>query len=374
MRRYVPWLVAVGLIIPRLAQGIPYVYVANADSDDVTVIDAATNAVVTVAADIEPRNPAVSPTGSRVYVPNRHADNVTVINGVTNAVITTISDPGFNEPYSAAVSPDGSRVYIANKKGGTLFNGSLTVINAGNNTVITTIEDACFGSPEWVTVNPAGARAYVVNRQSDSVCIVDTAGNSVVGSVSVGSEPRSAVVSCDGAFVYVANNAGNPDVTRIRTSDNSVFGIDFTGSANPRNMSMTPDGSKVYVGLQNNSLGIIDTAAATASKLTLAGASSTYGTAVTADGALVFVTDESTGDVHVVAAATDTEITGAGFPIGAGTTPRGLATAFACRRVSRAAAPMSSPLALLVTVVMLVAVGTGYRRVVRARPAEPVMS
>jgi YVTN family beta-propeller protein len=104
---------------PRGVAAQPFVYVANADSDDVTVIDAANNSVATtITVGNEPRNPAVSPDGSRVYVPNRFDDNVTVINGVTNMVITTINDSSFDEPYSAAVSPDGKRVYVANKQGG----------------------------------------------------------------------------------------------------------------------------------------------------------------------------------------------------------------------------------------------------------------
>ena len=112
-------LVALLVALATRAHAVPFVYAANADSNDVTVIDAATNMVViTIDVGSEPRNPAVSPDGSRVYVPNRHDDTVTVINGMTNTVITTIDDDDFDEPYSAAVAPDGSRVYIANKEGG----------------------------------------------------------------------------------------------------------------------------------------------------------------------------------------------------------------------------------------------------------------
>jgi YVTN family beta-propeller protein len=351
-------LVAWGWCGSAVAQ--PFVYVANADSDDVTVIDASTNTVATtIGVGDEPRNPAVSPNGTRVYVPNRFDDTVTVINGTTNTVITTIMDSNgdFDEPYSAAVSPDGSRVYIANKEGSGSSTGSLTVINAATNTVLTTIDDPCFVSPEWVTVNPAGTFAYVVSRQGDSVCVVSTASNTVVDEVDVGSAPRSAVVTCDGQFVYVANDGGSPDVSKIRTSDNTVVnGINFsTGGA--RNMSITPDGRKIYVGFRNDAVGTILVANDQADTITLPAGDSTYATAVLANGSRVYVTDEDDDEVEVIEVAGDVVLTGAGLPIPAGDTPRGVATAFTC--ASTAPVPAVSMRWSVLLAFVLAALGGG---------------
>ena len=346
------------LMVPAIrANAVPFVYAANADSDDVTVIDAATNTVATtINVGDEPRNPAVSPDGSRVYVPNRHDDTVTVINGVTNTILTTIDDDDFDEPYSAAVSPDGSRVYVANKEGGGSTTGSLTVINAQNNTVITTIDDACFVSPEWVIVNPAGTRAYVVNRQGDSVCVVDTTNNTVIDDIPVGSEPRSAVVTCNGAFVYVANSQGGPDISKIDTSDGSTDDLNFD-SGFPRNMAITPDCSKIYVGLQTSDVGLIVTANDATSLIPVPLGDSTYGVAVIANGTRAYVTDEDDNEVEVIDVATDTVLTGTGLPIPAGSTPRGIATASGAS--ASAAAPALSPLLLAAVASVLLGVGVG---------------
>jgi YVTN family beta-propeller protein len=319
--------------------------------------------VTTIEVGDEPRNPAVSPDGTRVYVPNRHDDNVSVINGVSNTIITTIDDDDFDEPYSAAVHPNGTRVYIANKEGGGSSTGSLSVINAATNTVLTTIDDMCFVSPEWVVVNPAGTRAYVVNRQGDSVCVVDTNSNTVIDEVTVGSEPRSAVVTCDGAFVYVANNSGSPDVSKIRTSDNTVVdGLDFT-SGSPRNMSITPDCSKIYVGLQSANVGVIRTANDATSLIAVPNGDSTYATAVIANGTRVYVTDEDDNEVEVIDVATDTVLAAAELPIPTGSTPRGIATAGGVRAEARA--PAMSPLWLAI---LALSVGVlGWMSVARRR-------
>ncbi|MCK6553504.1 hypothetical protein L6Q96_02790 [Candidatus Binatia bacterium] len=363
MRGWIYAAVGFGLVsFASAAQAGPFVYAANADSNDVTVIDAATNLVATtVNVGNEPRNPAVSPDGSRVYVPNRFGDNVTVIDGSNNTVLTTIADSGFDEPYAAAVSPDGSRVYIANKEGGGSSTGSVTVIDASDNTVITTIDDTCFVSPEWVTVNPAGTRAYVVNRQGNSVCVVDTGTNTVVDDVTVGSEPRSAVVTCDGAFVYVANNLGSPAVSKIQTSDNTVVGGINFGSGTPRNMSITPDCSKIYVPLQNDSVGVIDRTAGDATALiAVPNGDRTYGSAVLDSGTSVYVTDEDDDEVEVIDVATDTVLSGPGLPIPAGSTPRGIATGG--QAVVVAPTPLMSPLGLALMAGLLAAGGVVVAR------------
>lgn len=354
-------LVALLVALATRAHAVPFVYAANADSNDVTVIDAATNMVVTtIDVGSEPRNPAVSPDGSRVYVPNRHDDTVTVINGMTNTVITTIDDDDFDEPYSAAVAPDGSRVYIANKEGGGSTTGSLSVINALNNTVLTTIDDPCFVSPEWVIVNPAGTRAYVVSRQGDNVCVVNTATNTVIDSIPVGSEPRSAVVTCDGAFVYVANNGGSPDVSKIDTSDGSTDDINFS-SGSPRNMAITPDCAKIYVGLQNSNVGLIVTATDAASLIPVPDGNSTYAVAVIRDGTRAYVTDENDDEVEVIDVATDTVLSGAGLPIPAGSTPRGIATSAGAAGVP-SPVPALSPLLLTLVAFALFVLGTRAAR------------
>ncbi|MGH3583995.1 MAG: YncE family protein, partial [Mycobacterium sp.] len=304
---------------------------------------------------------AVSPDGSRVYVPNRFDDNVTVINGSTNTVLTTINDPDFDEPYGAAVSPSGALVYVVNKEGGGSSTGSLTVINGTNNMVIDTIDDACFVSPEWVVFNPAGTRAYVVSRQGDSVCVIDTSSHAVIDEVPVGSAPRSAVVTCDNAFVYVANNGG--DVSKIRTSDNTVVDtLPFSGS--PRNLGITADCSKIYVPLQNGTVGVIVTATDVTSTIMLPDASSTYGAAVI--GARAYITDESDDEVEVIDVLTDTVLTGTGLPIPAGSGVRGIAAARGV--VPGAGVPTTSFAGLAALAAGLLAAGMRKRR---ATPVPP---
>jgi YVTN family beta-propeller protein len=87
------------------------IYVANETSNNITVIDGATNLTTTVAAGSTPLVLAVNPVTNKIYVANFDSDNVTVIDGVTN--LTTTLAAG-SKPYAVAVNPVTNKIYIAN--------------------------------------------------------------------------------------------------------------------------------------------------------------------------------------------------------------------------------------------------------------------
>ncbi|PEL21740.1 hypothetical protein COL62_34895 [Bacillus toyonensis] len=79
-----------------------FVYAANANSDNVSVIDTSTNAVTTtIPGGSFPRGVAITPNGNLVYVTNESSDNVSVIDTSTNAVTTTI--PVGDRPFGIAI-------------------------------------------------------------------------------------------------------------------------------------------------------------------------------------------------------------------------------------------------------------------------------
>ena len=64
------------------------IYVANYSSNNITVIDGATNATTTVSSGNGPVAVAVNPVTNKIYVANYCSDNVTVIDGATNTTAT----------------------------------------------------------------------------------------------------------------------------------------------------------------------------------------------------------------------------------------------------------------------------------------------
>jgi YVTN family beta-propeller protein len=70
----------------------------------------------------------MSPDGKRVYVSNGKDGSVSVIDTASNAVVTTI--PVGKRPWNMAITPDGSKLYVANGR-----SNSVSVIDTASNTV-----------------------------------------------------------------------------------------------------------------------------------------------------------------------------------------------------------------------------------------------
>jgi YVTN family beta-propeller protein len=79
-----------------------------------------------------PAGMTILPDGSRIYVANSDSNNVSVIDPATNTVLKTIE--GFSTPVQAASHPNGKKVYITNKSG-----NSVSVIDTATDTVIKVI-------------------------------------------------------------------------------------------------------------------------------------------------------------------------------------------------------------------------------------------
>ncbi|MET7492672.1 Ig-like domain-containing protein [Streptomyces sp900116325] len=276
-----------------------YAYVANANGDNVSVIDTATDAVIaTIPLGDGPRGVAVTPDGTRVYVTNNNSDNVSVIDTTTAAVIATV--PVGDDPQKVVVTPDATHVYVPNND-----SDNVSVIDTVTDTVTATVPvgDQPFG----VAVTPDGTRVYVTNEMGDNVSVIDTATDTVTATVPVGTNPGGVAVTPDGTRVYVLNfNGGNVSV--IDTATDAVMATVPVGSQ-PYGVAVTPDGTRAYVTNQNSgTVSVIDTATGMVTATVPVG-TNPYGVAVTPDGTRAYVTNYSSGNVSVIDTATNTVTT-----------------------------------------------------------------
>jgi YVTN family beta-propeller protein len=229
------------------------VYVANLGSNNVSVIDTATNSVTdSIYVGKQPRGIAVSPDGTKIYVVNSASNNVSVIDTVTNNVIATVNVEWI--PYGVAVNPDGTKAYVTNGDLGN-ENNTVSVIDTVSNTVIATVNVG--GIPYGVAVTPDGTKVYVANWGSDNVSVIDTATNTITARVNI-TRPIGITVNPDGKKVYVTNGSSNVSV--IDVANNTVIATVNVGSS-PFGVAVTPDGKKVYVvNSDSNNVSVIDTA------------------------------------------------------------------------------------------------------------------
>jgi gliding motility-associated-like protein len=148
------------------------------------------------------------------------------------------------------------RAYIGLPASGTGDIPSFTAVNNGNNAVTATI-----------TATPTAAGfAYITDESSNDVTVINTLTHSVITTIAVGTEPWGVSVSPDGTRVYVANNnninGGYPGigtVSVISALTNTVISTITVGSA-PYGVVISPDGSLVYVTNTNGgTVSVIDT-------------------------------------------------------------------------------------------------------------------
>ena len=163
----------------------PRAYVANSVSNTVSVIDRATNAVVTtITVGRNPQNVAVTPDGTLAYVANSGSHSVSVIDTLSSKVVATLLVG--SSPVDIAITPDGNHAYVVN-----LDSNSVSVIDTSTQTVVATVPVG--SNPTRVAITPGGELAYVTNSSDRSLTIIDTATDTVTGTVPVGKVPSDVV-------------------------------------------------------------------------------------------------------------------------------------------------------------------------------------
>jgi YVTN family beta-propeller protein len=227
------------------------VYVSNYGDDTVSVIDTATDRVVTnIPVGDQPKGVAISPDGTHVFVSSFRSDIVSVIETATDRVLTNI--PVENNPTGITVSPDGTRVYVSNQE-----SQRVSVIDTVTNRVLWNIPVG--GAPRGVAINPDGTRVYVANSNSGTVSVIDTATDRVVTNIRVGDRPYGIACSPDGTRVYVTIY-GDDTVSVIDTTTNRVVTYIPVGSY-PTDVALSPDGTRAYVANHlDDTVSVIDTA------------------------------------------------------------------------------------------------------------------
>jgi len=174
--------------------------------------------------------------------------NVAIYDVATNARVDTICCAPFS---GIAISPDGSRVYLTD-------GGNVRVVDGSTHAFLTSI--AMGGQVQGIAINSTGTRVYVANRGLNRVDVIDTSSNSVIANAPA-SGVWGIIVSPDNSRVYTGNFFSDT-VTVIDTTTNSVVTtISLPASSGPRELAMTLNGTKLFVGMFNTySVAVIDPA------------------------------------------------------------------------------------------------------------------
>jgi YVTN family beta-propeller protein len=176
----------------------------------------------------------------KVYVANEEGNTVSVLDAASFKNVGTI--PAGQGPHNVQVSPDGGFVWVTN-------NGDTGKASDDQARMkgMKGMKGMKMPAPEHEAMNGPG-----------EVWAIDTATDTVVAKIGVGSMPAHVVLTSDGRFAYVTNG-GDSTVSVIDIASRQLVATIPVG-AFPHGERISPDGKQLYVAnLKGGTVSVIDT-------------------------------------------------------------------------------------------------------------------
>ncbi len=183
----------------------PGIYYVTVTAIDTGGIPQMTTVVQTVHLPLTANRPAMSSSlavedrsvgSDRLWVVNQDNDSVSVFLTSTNAKVTEI--PVGTAPRSLAIAPNGE-IWVTNKQSATI-----SVIDPASLAVVRTIALPAASQPFGIVAAPTGGAMYVVLEATGRLLKIDPANDTTLADISVGPNPRHLSVTGDGSLIYVS--------------------------------------------------------------------------------------------------------------------------------------------------------------------------
>jgi YVTN family beta-propeller protein len=204
------------------------------------VSPASAGSATTIPVGTVPKFVAVNQTTDRIYVSNLNSNNVSVIDGATNTVIATV--PVGNAPEVLDVNALTNTIYVANLEG-----NSVSAIDGGTNVVVATITLGSSAGPFGVAVDSTRNLIYVSNTGTGTVSVINGETNTVTATVVVGLTPAGVRVNANSNLIYVAN-VGSGTISVIDgQSDTVTDTFTLPQGAGPGIIAFDPITNRLFV-------------------------------------------------------------------------------------------------------------------------------
>ena len=209
---------------------------------------------------------------NNIYIANRDSNNVSVISTGVLAVTTTIPLPaGDSQPVMIAGNAANNKIFVVNQG-----SNNITEISTIDNTVI---KDITVGSsPVWAVMSTDGLFVFVVNQGDGTVSVIDTSleivlpcagpfcigGNAIRVGSSAASSPNFAFYESKLKRVYVSNTGENT-ISVIKANGIDLGSVpqvlpeklkDVPVSGTPTSVTALSDGTRAYAALGNCPAGV----------------------------------------------------------------------------------------------------------------------
>ena len=220
--------------------------VVSIGSNSVTFIDTATNAVKhTTYVGRAPHEAFFTPDGKEVWVTVRGENYVAVLDGTTYQEKTRIIVP--NGPGMKIFSPDGKYGYVCSS-----FNPETDIISVADHKIVGKVQQASPFCPN-IAATPDGSQVWFTLKDTGKTQVFDAQPPfAVLKTLDTGpiTNHVNIVRNAHGQFAYVTVGGLN-EVQVFRTDDFTKVATIQVGKL-PHGIWPSGDGSRVYVGLEND--------------------------------------------------------------------------------------------------------------------------
>ena len=198
-----------------------------------------------------PNSTTTTSNDNKVYVANQGDSSVSVYDPTSQSITSTITQAnGLHlNPVAMVASSDGAYVFVVAQGNGSTP-GWVDIINTANDTVGGSVQVGL--GPTSITLDTYLNRLYVANTAGNSVTVLDAASVAlginppikVLATTNVGAAPVSVAALPNGLNFYVANSGSN-DVSVVSSSSFGVVSTVPVGN-NPGFIAAEPSSTKVY--------------------------------------------------------------------------------------------------------------------------------
>jgi YVTN family beta-propeller protein len=156
----------------------------------------------------------------RVFVANAYSAEITVLNEANNSVLGAPTFPTPGTPTALAIDLAHNQLIAICPTDFQISNGSLTILNASTGAWVRTVGLA--EDPSAVAIDPARGLLFVALAGNNTVEALDWTNDTPVRWISVGAYPRSLAFDATNNTLYVGDNVSNGSLTLVNTTNLTV--------------------------------------------------------------------------------------------------------------------------------------------------------